>query len=441
MLDYLIIGGGIHGTHLSLYLTQRKGVPQDRLRVLDPYEAPLARWDATVANVGMDYLRSSHAHNLHYDPFSLVTFARTQQGERLARFTDPFGRPSVELFRAHNQHLIRRHQLDSLRIVGRAHGLARYDDGWRVETSSGSLEARRVILAISLTEQPYWPDWTRELRLAGAPVYHIFDPAFKRESIADWTHATVIGGGITAAQTAMAMAAQAPVTLLTRHPLRVHAFDSDPCWVTALCLRAFHAEPDYTRRRAMIQSARYRGSVPTDVARSLQQAALLGALQRRLAEVTHAELRDASPVALPVVECQSTDDAAFLPPLLTGEGRGGGLPPVSEAAFSPSLNSGRGPGGGVSPIRLHLSDGSTLDSDLVILATGFEAARPGGVWLDNAIATYGLPCAPCGYPIVDETLCWQRGLYVTGPLAELAIGPTARNIIGARLASERFASI
>jgi hypothetical protein len=237
----------------------------------------------------------------------------------------------------------------------------------------------------------------------------------------------------------MTMAENAPVTLLTRHPMRVHAFDSDPCWVTSLCLRAFHAEPDYARRRAIIQAARNRGSMPTDVALGLQQAALAGALQRRLAEVTHAELMGDALAPPPVIERQSSGGSAFLPPSLAGEGRGGGSAPLPEVVSPPSPYTGRGQGGGVSPIRLHLSDHSTLDSDLVILATGFESARPGGAWLDNAIADYGLPCAPCGYPIVDQTLCWQRGLYVTGPLAELEIGPTARNIIGARLASERFA--
>jgi cation diffusion facilitator CzcD-associated flavoprotein CzcO len=249
------------------------------------------------------------------------------------------------------------------------------------------------------------------MRAAGAPVYHIFDSAFKRESITDWTHAVVIGGGITAAQTALVMAENAPVTLLTRHPLRVHAFDSDPCWVTSLCLRAFHAETDYASRRAMIQSARHRGSVPTDVAHDLQQAALTGALERRLAEVERAMLLQ------PIARIQLS------PPLhwMGGE--------VADGEMTR----------GVSRIRLRLSDDSTLDSDLVILATGFESARPGGAWLDTAIANYGLPCAPDGYPLVDETLCWQRGLYVTGPLAELEIGPAARNIIGARLASERFA--
>jgi hypothetical protein len=38
--------------------------------------------------------------------------------------------------------------------------------------------------------------------------------------------------------------------------------------------------------------------------------------------------------------------------------------------------------------------------------------------------------------VVDRTLAWAPGLHVSGALAELEVGPVARNIIGARLASE-----
>jgi hypothetical protein len=42
------------------------------------------------------------------------------------------------------------------------------------------------------------------------------------------------------------------------------------------------------------------------------------------------------------------------------------------------------------------------------------------------------------YPIVDRALRWHPGIHVTGPLAELEIGPPARNILGARLSAERL---
>ncbi len=81
-----------------------------------------------------------------------------------------------------------------------------------------------------------------------------------------------------------------------------------------------------------------------------------------------------------------------------------------------------------------------LWAEQVVLATGFEPTRPGGAWLDEAIAVNDLPVAACGFPIVDKTLCWTPGLYVSGALAELEIGPIAANIAGARQAARRLAS-
>lgn len=90
---------------------------------------------------------------------------------------------------------------------------------------------------------------------------------------------------------------------------------------------------------------------------------------------------------------------------------------------------------------LSLVSGSTLQADHIILATGFETNRPGGAWLDAAINTYDLPIAEDGFPIVDYHLCWSRGLFVSGSLAELEIGPVARNFIGVKLAAERIGAL
>ncbi len=388
MLDWLVVGGGIQGTYLSLYLSRRRRVPLERLRVLDPHAEPLALWNRFTANSGMEFLRSSHAHNLHFDPFSLVTFARTAAGQPLARFIEPYGRPSLELFRAHTDCLINRYRLDSLRVQGRARRLQRIAGGWRVETEHGSIDSRRVILAIGMTEQPFWPGWALDLRAAGGVVDHLFDPAFDRQSLPPWNHVVVIGGGISAAQSALALALRQPgtVTLLMRHPVRIHSFDAEPGWITPAYLNGFHAEPDYERRRALIRAARHRGSLPPDVAEDLRKAEASGLLVRQQDEVHSAQLQ----------------------------------PPHT---------------------RLELAGGASLLADRVILATGFSGDRPGGGWLDAAIAEYGLPCAGDGFPIVDRSLCWAEGLYVCGPLAELEVGPVARNFAGVKLAAERIGAV
>jgi cation diffusion facilitator CzcD-associated flavoprotein CzcO len=387
MLDWLIVGGGIHGTYLSLFLTQRKGIAADRVRVLDPYPQPLALWHHFTANTGMSYLRSSHAHNLHFDPFSLISFTRTRVGQPLADFIEPYGRPSLKLFNAHSQLLIERYHLEALRLVERAQGLHRKADGWRVESDSGSLDAQNVILAFGNTERPYWPQWAKDARDAGANIHHLFDPIYSRAAPQGKT--VVVGGGITAAQVATTLSLQSPsaVTLLMRHPARLHQFDSDLGWITHQYLDGFHQETDYARRRDMIRTARHRGSMPADVARELDQATQHGLLDLRIDEVTQVSL--------------STD-------------------------------------GQSKRMTLELSSGETLAADHIILATGFETTRPGGEWLDSAIIQYGLPCAADSYPIVDQRLCWSSGLFVTGSLAELEVGPVARNFIGVKLAAERI---
>lgn len=383
MLDWLIIGGGVHGTALSFHLTQRLGVKPDRLRVLDPFPAPLALWDHFTHNVGMAYLRSPGAHHLHHDPWSLDTFAETREGKPLAGAIPLYKRPSLALFNAHTHWLVERYRLDVLREQGRANRLTRMEHGWRVETEHGALEARHVLLAIGAGEQPHYPSWAAQH--SHLPIHHIFDPAFNRAELPPFNQLVVVGGGITAAQTAIALADSAPgaVTLLMRHDVRVHPFDSDPCWLIRDCLDDYFREPDLSNRRQLIRGARHRGSLPPDVATALTMAVDEGRVRLLRGEVATAQKQDET-------------------------------------------------------MQLTLTDGSSISADRILLATGFETGRPGGAWLNTAIAEHSLPVAGDGYPVVDKTLCWSPGLYVAGPLAELELGPPARNIIGARMAGFRL---
>jgi hypothetical protein len=386
MLEWLIIGGGIHGTYLSHFLTSRGGVSRERIRVLDPHATPLEMWRRRAHNCGMEFLRSLGIHNLDVDPVSLFTFVGTAEGQPYDGFVN-VTQPSLALFQAHANWVIRRHDLPSLRLVGSADGLSVGGDGIRVETSDGLLEARRVILALGPGE-PFWPPWACRLRRWGAPIRHVLDQEFVRHALPAWSHAVVIGGGITAVETALTMAGRLPgtVTLLARHPLRRHQYDAHPRWF-GWAADSFGREGDLVRRRAIIRSERHRGSVPPEIAQILRTAIASGLLKMRTGDVTDAQY------------CQ--------------EGK----------------------------IRMILSgEEGTLRSDCIVLATGFRSERPGGGWMDRGIAELGLPLSPCGYPVVDSALRWHPGIYVTGALAELELGPAARNIVGAQLAAERIVS-
>ena len=89
-------------------------------------------------------------------------------------------------------------------------------------------------------------------------------------------------------------------------------------------------------------------------------------------------------------------------------------------------------------LEVVLSSGTVLQPDRVLLATGFASSRPGGSMIEELITSASLPCAPCGYPIVDPSLRWHPRIHVSGPLAELELGPVARNIAGARRAADRI---
>ncbi|MCU0465488.1 MAG: NAD(P)-binding domain-containing protein, partial [Anaerolineae bacterium] len=238
MLDWLIVGGGIHGTHLSFQLVGRGAVAADRVRVLDPHAAPLVRWDQFTRAVGMEYLRSPIVHNLHWDQGALGLFSRIHEGAPDVRFIPPFGRPSLPLFNRHSAHIVQKFGLDRLRVQGWAKGLQRVSDGWRVETDHGDLKARRVVLALGLSEQPHTPDWAKALPTE-APIRHIFSPEFDRTSLTG--QIAVVGGGITAAQVALALAEENPgqVALIRRHAERVHDFDADTGWMNAINLTGF----------------------------------------------------------------------------------------------------------------------------------------------------------------------------------------------------------
>jgi len=376
MLEWLIIGGGIHGTAHALNFIRKHRLSHAQIGILDPHPHLLGRWKHITANVGMSHLRSPGAHHLHDDPFHLRTFTEITATD----YPPPialYERPALSLFNTHSEALIARFGLENSHIHGTAHGMEKIIGGWRIHTDHAPIDTKRVLLAMGASNFLHIPTWAK----TDMPIYHVFDEKFNRADVKNG-HWLVIGGGISGAQTALAVAENGvDVTLITRHRIPIHDFDSDPCWVTRLCLADFYATSDFSVRRAMIKQARYKGSMPYDVAEELTTAIAMGMIRAVIGEVVHADH---------------------------------------------------------TPFRVIMTNGREFFADGAILATGFATSPPIPAWLAETITRHDLPLAPDGYPVVDKGLCWSDGLYVTGALAELEIGATARNIIGARLAVERL---
>ncbi|NDJ33641.1 MAG: SidA/IucD/PvdA family monooxygenase [Chloroflexi bacterium] len=384
MLDWLIIGGGIHGVHLAHVLVHGQGLPADALRILDPHESLLATWNRRTANTGMRYLRSPRVHHIGLAPDALEWFAGDRGGDSSELWIEPYYRPSYALFQRHCQHVIDTYQLDRLHIRGQALALHRVQGGWCVETANDRLVTRRVLLATGL-QQLRIPGWA-EPSMQHAPIQHVLDSAFEKQHIAAGAEVTVVGGGISAGQIALDLLDDHAVRLATRRPLRQHDFDSNPCWLGPKCMEAF-GEADYHRRREMIREARQLGTMAIDVYMDILTAIRSEQMHHHQGKIIAAEL--------------------------TADHR----------------------------IILTFLDGTTHVAEHVVLATGLQAVAPEQTWLADTITRCRLPVARCGYPILDRTLRWTDGLYASGPLAELELGPASVTIAGARAAAKRLQQI
>lgn len=380
-IDWLIIGGGIHGVHIAARLLGETDINPEQIRIVDPGERLLERWQTSTATTGMSHLRSPSVHHLGLNAASLQRFAGKRKRRKTGLFAPPYDRPALALFNAHCEQIIEHFDLADLHLRARARTCAVECDGVRVALSTGEeILARQVVLAMGASEQPEWPEWAHP---EDTRVHHVFEPSFDGWPSAQET-VVVFGGGISACQVALRLAAEGhQVHLVSRHALREHQFDSDPGWLGPKLMAGFNREPDVDRRRAMISKARHRGSVPPDVERALRRAIASEELLWHESEVL--EL--------------AADDTHR---------------------------------------TMRLASGAELKADRVLLATGFAARRPGGALVDQLAASASLPCASCGYPIVDSALRWHPRVYVSGPLAELELGPSSRNIAGARRAAERL---
>ena len=383
-LDWVIIGGGIHGVHIAVRLLDEAGVAPERLCIVDPGERLLARWRTCTQTTGMRHLRSPAVHNLDSSPWSLKEYASARKPSVSGLFARPYSRPQLELFNEHCDAVISAFNLHKLHVRSRAVGCSVGCDTVTVQLADGTeVTARNVVLAMGGGAHPERPSWAPD---GDARVQHVFSSDF-----VGWpsTHEklVVVGGGISAGQVALRLVKEGhKVHLVSRHALREHQFDSEPGWLGPKFMNGFRRETDVNKRRAMITAARYKGSVPRDVRRALRAKIAGGRLAWHQGQID---------------------------------------------AFD----------GQAEEIALRLSTGDTLSVNRVLLATGFRAHRPGGDLVDQLVESASLPCANCGYPIVDRSLRWHPRVYVSGPLAELELGPSSRNIAGARRAAERLVGV
>lgn len=389
MYEWIIVGGGIQGITMATFLLNREKTSIDKLAIIDPHSEPLENWKRCTNIISMPYLRSPSVHHLDVEPFSLQAFVKSNSHDWNTAFYGRYKRPSLQAFNEHCEHIIDDLLLHKAWIQGRVRKANRMENGWSVELHNGQkLRGKNLVLAIGISEQPSWPEWAEKLKQeSDSSVYHIFDtdlPDFEQLKYPF----TIIGGGITSVHLAIKLSTLFPmdVTLLKRHPFRLYDFDSDPAWLGPKNQQSFRKLVSYKKRREQIIDARHRGSIPRDL-----HVKLLHCLQQGRLHIADEQVEQA---VVSNGQVMLYDD----------------------------------------------QDNMIHQTGTVLLATGFKPTLPGKEWLTPMIHKHHLQCAECGYPIISKSLQWGPDLYVTGALAELEMGPIARNISGARQAAERIVS-
>ncbi|NVB39880.1 SidA/IucD/PvdA family monooxygenase [Pseudenhygromyxa sp. WMMC2535] len=377
MLDWLILGAGVHGLHAAACLRSQGA----RLRLLDPNPRPLSEWDRRAELLGMSHLRSPIDQDIDVGQLSLHHFAEAQPRLEPGAFSGPCRAPSLALFRRHVAWIRDRLGLDALLERGVARSVELVEGGVRVESEEGSLRARRLILAIGRprTQVPAWAEGI------GGAALHVFDGGFDHGSPGG--AAVVVGGGLSAVQLALRWARARPgeTTLVCRRPPSIAELDAAPRWARQRWSWRF-ANFSLAGRMAILDSEVRRGSVPSQAAARLARAQRSGRLRVVFGEVSSA----------------------------------------------------RKEGG---ELLLSIDHHGALRCRRLALATGFARGFDGVPLFEGLAQTLGLERGPWGMPLLDGALRWHPRIHVLGAAASLSLGPLAANIAGARLASGRLASM
>lgn len=415
-IPWLIVGGGIHGVHIATRLLG-EGVT-DNLCIVDDGRSLLHKWKTRTEATGMEYLRSSAGYHLDLTQDSLRKFGKHNNNNddksNKHLFTKDYERPQLEFFNQHCDAIIQEHELDKKHIKGKVTGVNPQKDHVRVVVSRSTADvdeeceymAENVVLALG-NDDPFYPDWVTPDLIDSGIVKHVFDANTKDPPLC--SDVAIIGGGITAAHKAIQLAQQKEkdntVHLISRHPLMEQQFDTHQDWMMDQAAVERSQEGGGSG-----QPKRQRQFQETT---SLQQRRHIIAQERVPGTVTAAVNRGHHGLQYLIRENQVQ---------------------WHEAAVSSVSKLGH------NRCQLQLSSGTTMDVDLILLATGFGKCLPALLKQVSLDQHQPLPTSDfCGYPIVDASLRWGHPrLYVTGALAELELGPSARNIAGARLAAERI---
>jgi cation diffusion facilitator CzcD-associated flavoprotein CzcO len=382
-IDIAIIGAGVHALTLTLHLLQKRQALREKILVFDPSGDWLTQWHRQFAAQEIPHLRSPVVHHPAPDSFALRRFAENRPDDLFP----PYDLPSTELFHDFCQKAIASQRLDERLVTAKVIDLEPIMSprrGFRLWLNHGkSITAKRVVLATNNSIKQI-PNWVERIapNFPSDRLVHSSDLNLPSQHLAGET-ILIVGGGLTSGHLALgAIARGARVLLLSRRQFKEKLFDADAGWLGPKYLKGFHAETNWQKRREMVLNARDGGSMTPSIMTQLRSEHHRGRLEFH-------------------PECE-----------------------VIQAQWNGSN------------WQIICTDGMELSCDRLWLATGTRFDAKAEPLLHQVMQQYPQPLVN-GFPILDEHLRWNScELFIMGGLAALQVGPTARNISGARMASD-----
>ncbi|NWK85173.1 NAD(P)-binding domain-containing protein [Staphylococcus sp. GSSP0090] len=211
-------------------------------------------------------------------------------------------------------------------------------------------------------------------------VSHIFqdNPQFNHNA----SH--VIGSGISAAHLTLKLLkanSAKHIHLWMKKDISIHDFDADPGWLGPKNMKHFSQLTSSTARYNLIKAERHKGSMPKELELRLKKYIAQGRLTIHKNEVTN-----------------------------------------------------------ITKHYIH-TEQYCMYYDHILLATGFKESIMQQPLIKQLVNDYQAPIAHCGLPSITPNLEWLPNLYVSGGLADLELGPFARNIMGGREAALRISEV
>ncbi len=385
-----IIGAGPHGLTLVTHLLQKRKDHHRQFQVIDPSGCWMSQWQRRFHSLEIPYLRSPAVH--HPDPY--VGALRKFAEHRCRELYDPYGRPGTALFHDFCQSVVKRWQLEdcvtAAKVVGLQYHVGHYP--FRLELDdSRQLEARRVVLATGADSKRY-PNWVKQISTPypAKRLCHSESIRLQAEAIAGQT-ILIVGSGLSSAHLAVGAAKRgAKVIMMARRRFYDRTFDADPGWLGPKYLKQFDAESSWENRYQIIQTARDGGSVTPELMLKMRRLERQGQLKfYEQCEVDSAHWQG----EYWQIYCRTSESHLCL-----------------------------------TDVPIHQ----------IWVATGTSPELRSHPLLQNIQQQFPVQWVQ-GLPVLDEHLRWPGcELFIMGAGAALRLGPVARNLAGARMASDRI---